>query len=332
MMRRYGLTLLLWFLALGLAGWTLSKLPLNAIAAQVGALGAEDWSIWVLLNMAILSIAVKRWQVLGQALRTPLSFALLFRLRQAGSAVSFLTPGPHFGGEPLQLYWLNRDAATPMHRAIAMLGMDRFMETATNIAVLLGGVLILLGTALVPTREWLQVLAILGGVLALMLVLVAVVLRHPDWLAQRFQPLTRRWQTDRNQGAWQALVRLLREAMAQHKSRLWWALLLSLLGWAALLLELVLLMRLLGVSPSLMDVVLIMVSMRLAMLLPAPGGIGTIEASLLWSFQLLGIPVSVAVGLIALIRLRDATVLLIGLACLWSFQRPGLTAERVSAE
>lgn len=65
------------------------------------------------------------------------------------------------------------------------------------------------------------------------------------------------------------------------------------------------------------------------MLLPVPGGIGTIEASLLWSFQYLGFPASAAVGLIALIRLRDALVLLIGAGCLFSFYRAGHDSEPV---
>lgn len=340
---RNGVTLGLWLLALALAGWTLRQMPLNEMAAQLGLLSWGDWLLWSLVNVAILYLAVKRWQLLGQALRTPLSLTLLFRLRQAGSAVSFLTPGPHFGGEPLQLYWLKRDGGTPLHRAVAMLGLDRFMETGTNIAVLLAGVLILAGTAILPVQDWLQVSATLAGVLGVMLVAVVLVLRHPDWLANRFRPLARRWRTrsenvpdetpnEPEKSGWQALVDLLKGGLARHRPRLWLALLLSLVGWGALLLELVVLLRFLGLSPSPTEVILIMVGMRLAMLLPVPGGIGTIEASLLWSFQFLGFPVTAAVGLIALMRLRDALMLLIGLGCLWSFHRPRLQSAPLSTE
>ena len=331
-------TLVLWLLALALAGWTLRQLPLNSITAQLGQLTWHNWLLWTLVNGTILYLAVKRWQLLGQALQAPLSLARLFRMRQAGSAVSFLTPGPHFGGEPLQLFWLKRFFGQPLHRAVVMLGLDRFVETSTNIAVLLAGVLMLLGTAMVPLDDGLQVSAILGGVLAALVLAAALVVRHPVWLANRFRPLVQRWrggsdERDSNQeGGWQALVRLMQNALALHRGRLWAALLLSLLGWAALVLELWLLLRFLGLSPSPTDLLTIMVGMRLAMLLPVPGGIGTIEASLLWSFQLLGLPVSAALGLIALTRLRDAVVLLVGLGCLWSFHRPRLPGKAVSAE
>lgn len=346
----YGLTLVLWLLALALAGWTLNQLPLHEIAAQLGQLSWRDWLVWSLVNIAILYLAVKRWQLLGQALQAPLSLARLFRLRQAGSAVSFLTPGPHFGGEPLQLYWLHRHCHTPMHRAVALLGLDRFMETGTNITVLLAGVLLLLGTTILPIREWLQVSATLTGVLAALLITAALVVRHPDWLAKRFQPLAQSWggrgaqgkdaqsesgapiEDTQQKSGWRALVELLQGALSRHRARLWWALLLSLLGWGALLLELVVLLRFFGLAPTPTEVVLIMAGMRLAMLLPVPGGIGTIEASLLWSFNYLGFPVSAALGMIALIRLRDVLVLLVGLACLWSFHRPGLRRALASTE
>ncbi|MFG1496135.1 lysylphosphatidylglycerol synthase transmembrane domain-containing protein [Saccharospirillum sp. HFRX-1] len=338
---RWSLTTgVLWLLALALAVWTLRQLPLHSIAAQLEQLSWHNWLLWILVNGGILYLAVQRWQLLGQAVQTPLSLISLFRMRQAGSAVSFLTPGPHFGGEPLQVLWLHRLFAQPLHRAVAMLGLDRFVETATNIAVLLAGVLMLLGTTVVPLDEGLQVSAILAGVLVALVAAAALVVYHPLWLANRIRPLVQRWrpvsaERDANQeGGWQALVRLMQGALALHRGRLAVALLLSLLGWVALLLELWLLLRFLNLSPSLSDLLTIMVGMRLAMLLPVPGGIGTIEASLLWSFQLLGLPVSAALGLIALTRLRDALVLLVGLACLYSFHRPRLTSKGkvVSAE
>ncbi len=343
MNRWHWLSFLLWMLALVLAYWTLTRLPLNDIVAQLGLLSLADWLLWSLVNIAILYVAVKRWKLLGQALQATLSLTRLFRIRLAGNAVSFLTPGPHFGGEPLQLYWLYRHFDVSMHRAVGMLGLDRFMETGTNIAVLLAGVLILLGTTILPVSEWLQISAILAGVLCLMLFFAALFLRHPEWLANRFRPLVKSVRgSDTGTQAepakkteltgWQSLVGSLREALSSHRPRLWAALLLSLAGWGALLVELALLLGFLGLTVSPSDIILIMVGMRLAMLLPVPGGIGTVEASILWSFQFLGLSVSAAVGLIALIRLRDALVLLIGLGCLWSFHSPGFHSKPALAE
>lgn len=349
--RRKVLTLWLWLLALALFAWTLAQLPLRDIGAQLRLLTGWDWLLWSVVNVSVLYFAVRRWQLLGQALQARLSLRALFRLRQAGAAVSFLTPGPHFGGEPLQLYWLYRHHATPLHRAVAMLGVDRFFETGINLVVLLAGVIVLGATAVVPLREWLPVTAILSGVLCALLVAIALMLRYPDWLANCLSLPMRRlyaglaaydgraggdggWQRDSANlsRGWQSLVNLLRGALIQQRPTLWLALLLSIAGWGALLVELALLLDFLGLTPSPRAIALIMVGMRLAMLLPVPGGIGTIEASLLWSFQYLGLSVDAAAGLIALIRLRDALLLLIGMACLYGYHRPGRQRETALAE
>lgn len=351
MTRQKLLSLALWFLALALAGWTLRQLPLDDIASRLALLSLQDWLLWSLVNVVILYLAVKRWHLLGQALQASLSLMSLFRLRQAGSTVSFLTPGPHFGGEPLQLYWLHRHFGMPMHRAVAALGLDRFMETGTNLAVLLTCALLLLGTTLLPVQDWLLVTAVLAGVLFAMLSAAVLTLRHPDWLARRFSPLGQRVRAASagirgegsrrlvredvratGAGGWQALINLLRETLSRYRPKLWLALLLSLAGWCALLIELAMLLGFLGLSVSPTDIVLVMLGMRLAMLLPVPGGIGTIEASLLWSFQYLGFSAGAAVGLIALIRLRDALILLIGMGCLYSFSRPLPHRESALAE
>jgi uncharacterized membrane protein YbhN (UPF0104 family) len=175
-----------------------------------------------------------------------------------------------------------------------------------------------------------------------MLIAATLVVKHPDWLANRFRPLAQRWQaavenrhemvSNNEPGGWLLLVNLLKGALNVNQPRLWLALLVSMVGWVALLVELTLLLGFLGLSVTPSDVVLIMVGMRLAMLLPMPGGIGTIEASLLWSFSFLGLPVSAAIGLIALIRLRDVLILLVGLGCLWSFHQPRVRNKPTSAE
>lgn len=321
-----------WLFALALVTWTLLQLPLAEMAARIGRLTASDYLRWAAINCLVLYLLIKRWQVLADSLDAPLTPGFLFRLRQSGSTINFVTPGPHLGGEPLQIYWLHRYCSLSMHRAVAVLGLDRFMETGTNTAVLLAGVLILLGSSVAPIADWLEISALLAAVLVLLSIGSAMILRHPDWLAARFRRLAQSWMTsgrlERSERGWVALVELLRNAFKTRRQQLWLALLLSIAGWGALLLELFVLLSYLEIAPSVFQLITIMVGMRLAMLLPVPGGIGTIEASVLWSFNLLGLPLTAAAGLIALMRLRDAIMLLIGLACLASFQQPLKQAQQ----
>ena len=58
-------------------------------------------------------------------------------------------------------------------------------------------------------------------------------------------------------------------------------------GWLALIFELYLMMSALNLTPDLYEIVFVMLGIRIALLMPIPGGVGTIEASLIWSFGIL---------------------------------------------
>ena len=91
---------------------------------------------------------------------------------------------------------------------------------------------------------------------------------------------------------------------------------LGLAGWFLLILELYFMMKVLDLSPSLYDIIFVMVGIRLALLMPIPGGVGTVEASLLWSFSILNLAAAGAGGLIALSRFRDVIILIVGMVFL----------------
>jgi hypothetical protein len=93
-------------------------------------------------------------------------------------------------------------------------------------------------------------------------------------------------------------------------------LILSIIGWIGLMGELWLLLSFFDLALDVYAFLVILVSMRLSFLLPLPGGIGTLEAALFWAFHYLGLPMMAVMGVIALMRLRDAVVLMAGLWCL----------------
>lgn len=324
MQRAAFFTLLLWLIAIALAAWTLAQLPLADITHSISSLSAVQWIFWLGLNALIIVVLGLRWQLLTQALAVPVNLLKLLLIRQAGQAVSFITPGPQFGGEPLQIYWLYK-YGLPLRTALLSLGLDRFFELWVNFSVLLLAVLLLLaGVGDIikynAIGDWQTALLPLLIFLGLMFLLAWVLVKQPQWINNRLERIAARWQHNHrlnniNQH-WQSLGDDLRTALRTQKTRFSLALLLSLLGWVGLLSELYLILRLVGIEADVHSFLIILVAMRMALLLPMPGGVGTLEASVLWSFHTLGLPASAALGLIALMRVRDAIVLLIGLACL----------------
>ena len=318
-------TLLLWLIALSLGAWTLAQLPLAELFTSISSLNPAQWIFWLGLNGLIILLLGLRWQLLTRALAAPIKLLKLLAIRQAGQAVSFITPGPQFGGEPLQVYWLYK-YGMPLRKALLALGLDRFFELWVNFSVLLLAVLLLLAgvgnnnTATNSIGDWQTMLVPLLIFLGLMVSLAWVLITQPQWINDRLERIAARWQHNHrlsniNQH-WQSLGDDLRLALRTQKLRFLLAILLSLLGWAGLLGELLLILHFVGIEADLHSFLLILVAMRMALLLPMPGGVGTLEAAVLWSFHSLNLPASAALGLIALMRVRDALVLLIGLACL----------------
>jgi uncharacterized protein (TIRG00374 family) len=319
------LMLLLWLLALTLAAWALMQLPLADITNSIRSLNTSQWIFWLGLNALIILLLGLRWQLLTQAFNAPVKLLTLLVIRQAGQAVSFITPGPQFGGEPLQIYWLYK-YGLPLRKALLSLGMDRFFELWINFSVLLLAVLLLLagigqnGSNSNAIGDWQSALLPLLIFLGLMFSLAWILVKQPQWINNRLERIAARWKhnhrlTSINQH-WQSLGDDLRNALRTQKTRFLLAILLSLLGWVGLLGELYLILHFVGIEADLYSFLIVLVAMRMALLLPMPGGVGTLEASVLWSFHTLNLPASAALGLIALMRLRDAFVLVIGLACL----------------
>ncbi|MCB1664648.1 MAG: flippase-like domain-containing protein [Pseudomonadales bacterium] len=314
------LTLALWLGALALAGIALRQMPLGNILHAAGQLSLQQVLVWAALNLAVMLLSAERWRQLLLALDTGVSLTRLLTNRLAGQTISFLTPGPQFGGEPLQVLWLVRRDRVPLSRALLSLGLDRLLELWVNFSVLLLGLLIVLGMAggvLPQDRHTMIVVLVLLGLLSGILLLL---LRRPHGWLRPLRQWCQRWQHHprlANMDAhWEALDNDMKQLSGQSSWLLPRCLMISLLIWSAILIELWWLTLCAGIDIHPAGFALLAVSIRLAMLLPLPGGIGSIETAVLWTAPLIGADLSQALALLLLMRSRDLVLLLCGLAAL----------------
>ena len=314
------LPVLLWLAALVLVGWVLGQLPFATVSRSISTLSMPQWLAWIGLNLGIVLLSTQRWWVLGDLLKLPVKFGELLMMRQAGQTVSFITPGPQFGGEPLQIYWMYKRYRLPLHGVLLVLGLDRFYELWVNFGVLVLGVLMLLASSAGEVANWREILLILAAMLLTLSLLGGFIVRQPERVFAWLSRLARRWQhhprLQHIQTHWQRLGSDLKCAVAEERPALLRAFVLSLGGWAGLIAELWLLLSVFDLGLDLQAFLVILVAMRLSFLLPLPGGVGSLEAALFWAFQYISLPAEAAIGLIALMRLRDAAVLVVGLWCL----------------
>jgi len=282
--------------------------------------------VWAGLNLAILVVYAQRWRCLLTAAGLQIDFRSVFLLRQAGQLISFITPGPQFGGEPFQVYWLwKRFSASG---AAAMLGvvLDRFYELWVNFAFLLLGLIVLMLTPALVLADWSSLAFSVALILFGLSCSGWFIVSHQGQLLVWIKKLGLRWQHSPLlgwvEGGWDELGTRMRMLIRAEKRSLAVALLLALLGWGGMIFETWLLLRFFAIETDFTALVLLLVGMRLAFLLPLPGGIGTLEAAVFWAFTALGLPMAGAAAILAMLRLRDALILCVGLFALHRLRHP----------
>ena len=320
-MKRRLLRLLPWLLGVALLVLIVRTVPVGDVATVLRQLRLWEIAVLIAANTLVLLAITARWWFLlhGQGYRVPL--AALFGYRLAAFGLSYFTPGPHVGGEPLQVLLVEREHGVPRSAALAAVALDKAVEFSINFTFLLLGVAAVLRWRMVPDDAGRQALGLAAALLLLPLLYLAATAagRYPAarfayWLASA-GPL-HRWSirlgaTADTLAAGEAQVgdfyRRAPRALAA-------AVAITVVSWVALIGEYWLMVHFLGVDLTLPQLVVSLTAARIAILLLLPAGLGALEASQALAFGALGLDPAVGISASLLIRARDT---LLGTLGLW---------------
>ncbi len=321
---------LLWLPVPFLLAWALRGVPLREAGRILGGLTPGRLAVLGAVNLAFAAALTLRWVSILRGLgeRTPLrSLPALAAARLAGFAVSYLTPGPQFGGEPVQLALARKRTGLSYARGTASLVIEKSFDLAGNLAFIGLGTLALRSLpSAVPGRGWtfLSVLGILAGILPL---------AYLGSLFAGLRPLSalaaRAIRGPRPAPRITRLADFLRDAESEAGTfglrpvRAAARLVLSFLAIQGLgILELWLTMRFLGSPLDFGGTVLLLAGGKLALYAPVPGGLGALEAAQRTLVVLLGYEPGTALALSAWVRIRDLLFAAAGLAAAARAGRP----------
>jgi len=307
---------LLWLLIPILLWWALRDIRLAEVLAVLGRLGVWQIIALIIINALTLLVFSGRWWIILRAQGHDIPYRTITRYRVASFGVSYFTPGPQFGGEPLQVYVLQRHHGLPGPVAVAATTVDKVLELLINFAFLAFGFIVIAQQKIFPA---LANVNLVGG----MLVLLALPLLFlaSAWLG--WMPLTRLLsvlpvRSPRYERAL-AAVRETESEVAQfcrtQPRSLFWAVLFSIVSWGFIMIEYWLGLSFLGLNLTLLQLVVAVTINRLAFLAPLPGGLGALESSQVIAMTALGLDPAVGVTQALIIRSRD--VLTGGLGLWW---------------
>jgi len=299
--------------------WTFRQVAVEQVWAILRQLNIIQIAIWLLLNVGLVTLMTGRWWLILHSLGHHLSYLRLTRYRLGSFGVSYFTPGPQFGGEPIQVLALRQYHGVPGTTGTASVGLDKLLELIANFSFLVFGTTIILTSAWL-SDEWRKSgLALAMGLLAIPLAYLVLMLSGK----QPFNSLTD-YLPRKIAQSWIILsLRDVEEEMSvfcvDFPKTVLQATLVSLIVWLGMVFEYWLMTYFLGLRLSLMETVSALTAARLAFLTPLPGGLGALEASQVLAMQTLGLDSSYGISISLLIRLRDiffGLAGLLGLVCL----------------
>ncbi len=299
----------IWLSAAAVLWLVVRDVPLGEVVRTLAALRGWQVAVLALLNGLVLLALNGRWWLLLRGLGYDLPFGALLGHRLAAFGVSYFTPGPHFGGEPVQVLLVERQHGVPRSGAIAAVSLDKTVELLLNFGFLAVGVMLVLQTGLLGTS------LAQGTAVWLPLLLLAPALYL--WLIWRSRKPVTRLLNGLKLGRWATAVAPSEDQMnrlcQQNPGALLGAIGISLLGWGLMITEFYLMVSFLGVELASLQLIALLTAARVAYLLPLPGGLGTLEASQIWALSLMGFSPAAGLSLSLLIRLRDVALGLMGL-------------------
>ncbi|MGD8406574.1 MAG: lysylphosphatidylglycerol synthase transmembrane domain-containing protein [Anaerolineales bacterium] len=293
------LALLLW--------WALRNVPLIDIWESLKQL--RGWQIVSLLviNAVVITLMAARWWIIVRADNRRVPFLPLVGYRLSVFGVSYFTPGPQVGGEPLQIVYLQRDYGLTFARATAAVIMDKLLEFLVNFLLLAVGAWAVFRVGLIPDNGSQSILSLIGLAAFLLWPLIHVILlynrRFPISAILRRLPFV----PQRTNFVRLIIVseRLAASFCRRHLLAMLGAIGVSILAVGGIVSEYVLMVEFLGMHLSAIQVFAALTALQLAFLTPLPGGLGALEASQVFALGVFGQPASAAISLVLLQRGRD---------------------------
>src|SRR5512145_2802175 len=290
--------------------FALRNVPLHEIWNTIR--GLQLWQVGALfgLSLFIYALITLRWWVIVRAENKYIPYFPLLLVRIAVFGVSYFTFGPHVGGEPLQVFYLQRKYKLTFTHATASVIMDKLLELLANFFLLAMGLTAILQAGILSTKgssPWLS----LSGLLILCIwppihivflykraYPVSAILRGIPFLKKDSRPVRFIAASERLAGTF----------CRRHLSSLVSATVISIVAGVGMVCEFALIVNFLGIELSSWQTIAAWTAGWLALLVPLPGGVGALEASEVFALGVFGVPAALAIGVTLVMRGRDLLI------------------------
>ena len=272
----------------------------------------RPWQVATLfaLNLFIYALITLRWWIIVRAENKLVAYFPLLLIRVAVFGVSYFTFGPHVGGEPLQVFYLQRKYKFTFTHATASVIMDKLLELLANFFLLAVGLTAIFQAGILSTNGRSSWLGLSGLVILCMWppfhILLLYKRKYPVSAILRGIPFIKK--DSKVVRFIAASERLAGTFCRRHLSALLSAIMVSLCAAVGMISEFALIANFLNIRLPFWQTVAAWTAGWLALLAPLPGGLGALEASEVFALGLFGVSAASAIGVTLVMRGRDLLV------------------------
>lgn len=303
-------TILLYAVLIALLYFALRNAPLADIWNAVRQLTLWQVATLVIINITIYLLITLRWWIILRTGNRTISYFPLVLVRVAVFGISYFTLGPQVGGEPLQVLYLQRKYGMTYTRATSTVIMDKLLEFLANFFLLVIGLTAIVEAGILSTNVSTPLVSLIpmAAILLWPFIHIALMIRGIYPVGVVLRAAFSRYRIPK----WVRFV-IASERMAglfcqRNPRALWMAAAASLAAGAGMISEYMLITSFLGINLHNWQIVAAWTTSWLAFLVPLPGGLGSLEASQVFTLGAFGVSAALAIGVTLLIRARDILI------------------------
>jgi uncharacterized protein (TIRG00374 family) len=304
---KYWRTIIIYTVLFALLYFALRNAPVLEIWNTLAQLHLSQLGIIFIINAAVIVAMTARWWMIVRAHNPSIPFLPLVKYRLAVFGLSYFTPGPQVGGEPLQVLYLQRNHGVTFARATSIVLMDKLLEFLANFILIGVGITAAVRVGMFAGSGTQAV----GSLIPMAAILIWPAI-HLILLYRGQFPISGVLRAvasligNRN---WMRLI-MVSERMAASFTRrnlpaLMGALLFSMLAWTGMATEYFLIAAFLEANLSFEQALAALTAGLLAFLVPLPGGLGALEASQVYAMTAMGYAPALGISISLIMRARD---------------------------
>lgn len=287
---------------------------------------------YVIIQLIMMAILTWRWKVVlkSQGIEH-VNLVKLNKYRLVGQGVSFLTPSGKLGGEPVRAGLISSRENIDFDKALSSVVIDRAIDVSASMMFFVLGLFIML-FAFVISPVFADIMILLSLIILILLIIFNYRMLKGKKVFHHIFRFFRLNKVKKFKKFEQKLIdveSLIIKFYHEDTKYFYYAVGICLLSWVMMFFEYKVVGLMVGQNLTPIQSFLVFSFVGMAYIMPVPMALGSLEASQITAFSIIGISTAAGLALSFLVRMKDLLIAIVGIVILGIY---GMSIKNVVKE